>query len=122
MKTRLSFVSNSSSTSYVVTTTKKNFDKVLKKSNEVTKLVIESLKKNKYVISEKHVFGKDLVVLEYSSGDYNGEDFSSIDLSAFEEDEKLDDLDPLSVLMSFVEELSKDKKNFIESSVDGPPG
>jgi len=57
MKTRTGFVSNSSSSSFVVLTTKENHEKVMAELHEYAQDVIKS------VLQETKLFGKDMVYI-----------------------------------------------------------
>ena len=69
MKTRNGFVSNSSSSSFVILTTKKEFDRVAgKQSKALQDLIVELSKKSVGIITELRVFGQDMVSFGFASG------------------------------------------------------
>ena len=115
MKTRSSFVSNSSSTSYVILVKKENYDKVLKKSDKITKEIMNQLKSNKV-----KVFGQNLISIEYLCGNYDT--LSEIDVSELLDDKESDEVSTCDLkeekFTSFIDELRKDKENFVEFNVD----
>lgn len=123
MKLRTNFVSNSSTSSYVLVVPKKNFEKVLKNSNELTKELIKKLGIHKF----KKAFGKELCVLYWLEGNSNIVDF--LDDTGFvrkfmKEECMHEDADEFELELifetfdNFVQNLKKDKNNYIETDLE----
>jgi hypothetical protein len=112
MKVRAGFVSNSSTSSFVLVVTKKNFDKVLKNSDDLTKDLIKRLN----IHETKKAFGKELTTIVWPDGNTNILDF--LDSTEFVEKHIDKEEDVFEVIFSsfdgFIENLKKDKKNHIE--------
>ena len=69
MKTRSGFVSNSSSSSFVILTTREAFEGVLGKSSDAMRALVQSLKENNSdVVKDRTLFGRDMVSIGYLSG------------------------------------------------------
>jgi len=118
MKMRNSFVSNSSSSSFILITTKENFDKNMKDADKNTKFVVKALSK------KVKSFGKNLMILESFDCDEKGwSTFGDIDVLEFisEERKAADDYDDGEEIYEHREEkfsrfcakVMKDKKNCI---------
>jgi len=73
MKIRNGFVSNSSSSSFLLVTTKENYDKVLE-DLALSEEDQELLKECDYLFGTKKVFGKDCVIVSYQEGNYSSFD------------------------------------------------
>ena len=88
MKMRMGFVSNSSSSSYIVLLTKEKFDGILETLTDFQKKVINLL------AVPAHCFGQDMVLTEWTSGNYDT--FEGIDTEKlFEGSDEDDDWDVL---------------------------
>lgn len=117
MKVRTGFVSNSSTSSYVLVVPKKNFEKVLKNSNELTKELIKKLRIHKF----QKAFGKELCVLNWLEGNMNISELidDTSFVRKFVKDMKEDDIDEFELIFEtfddFVQNLKKDKNNYIET-------
>jgi len=111
MKIRFGFVSNSSSSSFVITTTKENFDKVLAESDDYTKEVIEELG-----IGKTTFLGKELVYLSTfsdHSGNSNFDEISNEELDSGDEGRCASD-----VFDKFCDKLRGNKDEVFEANVD----
>lgn len=122
MKVRTGFVSNSSTSSYVLVVPKKNFEKVLKNSNELTKELIKKLGIHKF----QKAFGKELCVLCWLEGNSNIVDFLDGDTNfvrKFMKEECMhEDTDEFELIFetfdNFVQNLKIDKNNYIETDLE----
>lgn len=117
MKVRTGFVSNSSTSSYVLVVPKKNFEKVLKNSNELTKELIKKLGIHKF----KKAFGKELCVLYWLEGNSNIVDFldDTNFVRKFMKDEDEDEFELIfETFDNFIQSLKKDKNNYIETDLE----
>jgi hypothetical protein len=146
MKVRNGFVSNSSSSSFVITTTLENHKRALKKLSPYVIAVIEALGGE-----EKKAFGVDLITFSTYSDNGGGSTFDSLEVEyepekakkkvvteeeenasdetdlESDEDEDVDDMedseddeegDPYGAFDEYCTEVRKDKKNVVETSVD----
>jgi len=103
MKTRLGFVSNSSTSSYVLFADKKFFDKTLEEFKDI-KPIIDEYKKGKYLKKIKFL-GKDIMVMN----DWTDAGGGGPEIEIEEEDE--DKLEKMwDRFFEFREILGKDKK------------
>lgn len=110
MKMRLGFVSNSSSSSFVVTITKKAFDKALLKADEFTTAVINAMEKQ-----ESKFAGIDVITIGTHSDMGGGSEFDymEIDLPVNENEEEPDKWEVYDNFISSIP--AKDK---VECSID----
>jgi hypothetical protein len=81
MKIRNGFVSNSSSSSFLLVTTKTNYDKVLEELS-LSEEEQELLKDCDDLFGTKKVFGQDLITISYVEGNYS--DFEDLPEGAYE--------------------------------------
>ena len=102
MKIRQGFVSNSSSSSFLLVTTKVNYDKVFENLSEENK---ELLKECDYIFGTKKAFGQDLVTISYTEGNYST--FEDMPEGSYE---LIEDI--------IIPELRKDKDNYFTHSED----
>jgi len=149
MKVRNGFVSNSSSSSFVITTTLENHKRALSKLSPYVAAVLEAMGGE-----EKKAFGVDLITFSTYMDNGGGGTFEGLDVEYepetksnkkgkmkvveeesavevddkdLEEDEELDDDgdleddeegDPYEAFEQYCNEIKKDKKNVIETSID----
>lgn len=86
MKIRTGFVSNSSSSSFVVLTTKENHENVLKDMGKNGLLLAKS-----NIFQELHLFGRSMVSLSYMDGN-DGNDWVDVIDNIAEDDEDLSEI------------------------------
>ena len=68
MKTRNGFVSNSSSSSFVILTARSDFDRILKNQHDDVRALVEGLRNAKAVVEDVRAFGQDMVKFGFQSG------------------------------------------------------
>jgi hypothetical protein len=103
MKIRTGFVSNSSSSSFVLFVLKDDYDKVVKSLSKLEKDILSYTNPQNI-----KAFGKQLVKLGYVSGNYSTyEDYSYDGNLTEEEQEKLDDESAGCIMDEIIEKLNK---------------
>jgi hypothetical protein len=115
MKIRTGFVSNSSSSSYLVVTTKENHEAALAAMEEVERAAFEIFA-NCADFAEMKKFGKNLVSLAYISGEAGNDEIDEEAMEAFVEKYKLDEDESNDLVYSEVFDkwkdlVQKDKEN-----------
>lgn len=118
MKIRYGFVSNSSTSSYIILTTKENHERALSQLNEHDRLIFSVISKLAG-FEHSRLFGREIISLNYSTGNYStigdipfeeaakkfGVELpANLDLE-YAEDEKFD------VLSTYMELVKKDTTN-----------
>ncbi len=69
MKCRNGFVSNSSSSSFVILTKAETFDRVLSKESENLQAFVKALEKKTGIVEHSKIFGMDMAKIGYAFGD-----------------------------------------------------
>jgi hypothetical protein len=98
MKIRSGFVSNSSTSSFLIITTKEKVDKLLFGSDDTTRKLVESIIKN------IKAFGQELVLLHWSEGNRNTLDYDWENIK-FDEEYEFDEL--IDKFNDFVNRIGK---------------
>lgn len=113
MKIRCGFISNSSSSSFILITTKENHEKTLEKLDNYAKAVINS------IASESKVFGKNLVYITTFSGMGGEGTFDNIDIDFNgEKPELYEEEGNYLAFEKYQDEIIKDKGNVFTTSID----
>ena len=116
MKIRQGFVSNSSSSSFIVTTTIENHERALKNLSPYVKKVLKEMKGDK-----SKAFGKELISFGYYSDAGGNGTFERIqeDIGC-QEDESEDGeaFGPWEAFEAYQEEIGKDKANVLTTGAD----
>ena len=127
MKTRTGFVSNSSSSSFVLITTKENHDKAMEKLSPYEKAVIKA------IMEPDNVFGRKCMVggeysdnggggnLDYLEIEYEDEDKAedeNADENADEDTDENDENNPYDAWEKYRNEVKKDRKSVFTYSMD----
>jgi hypothetical protein len=68
MKIRTGFVSNSSSSSFVMLATVENHEKALESLNDLQRAIINAMS---HCFKKHKIFGQDLIMLNYMAGEYS---------------------------------------------------
>jgi hypothetical protein len=109
MKIRMGFVSNSSSSSFVLMTTKENYERALKEANPFVAAVAKAM----FSLSERKFLGKEIVVTDgwTDMGGNSNWDYIEVDLSSVPEEiaNKYDGKDYYTAFDEFEVLLGKDE-------------
>lgn len=112
MKTRNGFVSNSSSSSYVLFANKKYFDATLKKFNDIMPIIHEY--KNERYLKKIKFLGKDIMVLsDWTDAGGGGPE---IELEGIEDEDRIDKM--WDRFYEFRDALEKNKKKCYVEKTD----
>jgi hypothetical protein len=118
MKIRQSFVTNSSSSSFVVVIEKDYFDTQIKQLTPYLKAVMKALKAADVVTTQKFM-GKDIVVFTYTCGNYSTMENIDVDYEPKDEDEEemLDELkyEAIDKILELMTDTDKVLSNSVES-------
>lgn len=117
MKIRQGFVTNSSSSSYVVVIEKDYFDEQVKKLSPYLKAVCKALKNNDNITKQKFM-GKDIMVLTYTSGNYSTMEDLDVDYAPKNEDEEEEIQETKYEAIDKIIELMTDKDKVLSNSVE----
>lgn len=112
MKMRSGFVSNSSSSSYIILTTKETYDKVLKKLSELEREAVKA----EFDFEKEKAFGKDMIVCcrEISTEDLGSEwEFIPEDKDGNQDDNAFNEA--YHGLDKFVELINKEKDSYAKN-------
>ena len=123
MKIRFGFVSNSSSSSYIIMTTLSNHERVMVELDPYTKAVIEAMLKDREVgtIGEKFM-GTDIVsfgVCRYNSGETTLDFLGGIDYEYDEENEDEDEPDTRDAWDRYVSKISEKEDEVFREGAGG---
>lgn len=111
MKIRQGFVSNSSSSSFVIMTTKENHDKIMEKLTPFEKAVVEALG-----VTEEKFNGVDVVLSGYMNIMDSGGPWDYLDVDGNDENK---DFDLGEAYGKYCKEIEKDKKHTLIFGLDG---